>query len=942
MKKLLLLLLTFTAGCILWAQPISATKVQEIILENGLTVFLLENPSDALVHIDYSVRAGFSAQTPKTNGFFKLFTRLIQQSLPQINFDSVQCNSDNSRFLITSTPSQTEQLFTLLAQTALNPQFSDELIASEFAKLKTEVQEESGSMGGFINSAIDSRIFSQTPWKHDSGIYPAIFSGTALKNARLILETLSEKWFTPQNSALFISGNIDFESVLLAVQKTFGKFYSASGLPEDETVLPVSKNSSRKYVIHNPEFSKDITQVVVQYPGLAIESADLLSAVLNNPDSTFKNRVLELKHLNIIGNEYIDVASAHKKGNSRLIFQTLMQNSIEKKSQTSSLEQVQDFVVQVKESTENISENEVQFSKHKLEQQLYHQLDNPVLFMEKLSDFWGMCGNLSYADDENLFGDAVSSVTAARMLWQIKKIDSIPYANLTKDLKTEPYVFVIINSQDYKQNRKEYAAAGYEEITVKNAGWYVQQMEQEIADLYKPKNKNIEKHYAGTDNGYYERNHAQIKKINLKNGIPVTIKKDESSHGFTLLLSVKGGKLQSANDNGFEEVMMNLLGTTIQREFYKYQQENPDFQIPEITVSTDLYTSSIVIQSFTPKLDEICNIVANAIIFGEILPAYADRAVSSRQYRKRLENGSAVNQLYGALIDALYENSDYASLYETKNDILENTKYTKIQQAYPQLLDAKRYELIFTGMIKDDLYLTETLEGSFGMLSPGNYSFNKDLPVYKLPKTKQLTVKINHTFLTDIPAEKAGPMPAVLIPTTEFQDPVIFFIKAPETPKQKDIFNAVLNYLPDILGKEISRNPKINDTKVYVQFPQYNMNFGLIIFQNVAYTREVDSLYKNILKNIHSQLKGMQSSSVLLQNVKSKWVLEQMSQTYTSNGMAKLIQKGSELFPEKPNPEYFLESYNNIQTATAKDFIDVMEYFPSQPAFKVYSAESKK
>lgn len=943
-KKLILLFTSLFLCVFLYSQPASAGKVQELILENGLTVFLLENPSDALVHIDYSVRAGFSVQTPKTNGFFKLFTRLIQQSLPQIRFDSVECNSDNSRFTITTTPSQTENLLTSLSQVSFNPQFSDELIAAELAKLKAEVKEEAASMGGFINSAIDSRIFAQTPWKHDSGIYPAVFNRTNEKNARIIIETISEKWFTPQNSALFISGNIDSAATLLTVQKTFGKYYSAAGIPNEESLLPALQNTVRKYVIHNPEFSKDITQVVVQYPEVASEYADLLSVALNNSDSTFKKQVLELNHLNIIGDEYIDVSAAHKKNTSRLIFQTLMQKPLDKKTKINSSMQAEDFVSQVRDSFENITENEIDFAKYLLTQQILQQLENPVIFMEKLSDFWGICQNIPFTEnDEQLFSESIDSVTAIRMLYQLEKIQNLEISNLNEIYSQTPFVFVIINSDDYKKNRKEYSDAGYEEITMKNAGWYVQRMQQEIADLYKPEETKNERGYSGSDNGYYERNKTQIKHFVLSNGIPVTAKINDSSDDFVLLLSVNGGKFYSSQNNGFEEVMINLLSSTIQREFYKAIEENRIYQIPEVTAKTDLYTSSIAIKGNSSQIEEICSITANAIIFGEILPAYADRAVSARQYKKRLENGAALNQLYSSLIDTVYGKNQYSLIYETQNDILEDTSYTKILQGYPQLLDARRYEIIFSGKTENELVLNKMLENSFGLLAQGDYRFPKELPAFKLPKARQISVKINHTFLTDIPAEKAGPMPAVLIPTTEFLDPVIFLVKVPElSQKEKDLFNAVLNYLPSVLENEISSNSKIKDTKVSVQLPQYNMDFGLIIFQNVAHTREIDSLYKNSLKVLQSQLQGMQTSQALIQDIKSQWILNQMIDTHTNSGTALLLQKGCELYPMESKTDFYLDSYNNVQSANQKDFIEIMECFPSQPVFKVYSAESKK
>ena len=50
-------LLFFCAN--LYSAPVN--QVQEYTLENGMQVFLLEDPSDAQVHIEYNCRAGFSS-----------------------------------------------------------------------------------------------------------------------------------------------------------------------------------------------------------------------------------------------------------------------------------------------------------------------------------------------------------------------------------------------------------------------------------------------------------------------------------------------------------------------------------------------------------------------------------------------------------------------------------------------------------------------------------------------------------------------------------------------------------------------------------------------------------------------------------------------------------------------------------------------------------------
>ena len=95
MKKFLtlsfLFFLTFTS---LFSLPYD--NIHEYTLENGLTVFVLEDTSTPLIRIEYTTRAGFSNQTKETSGFFKLYTRIFEAACP-LEFETVECNADSSR-----------------------------------------------------------------------------------------------------------------------------------------------------------------------------------------------------------------------------------------------------------------------------------------------------------------------------------------------------------------------------------------------------------------------------------------------------------------------------------------------------------------------------------------------------------------------------------------------------------------------------------------------------------------------------------------------------------------------------------------------------------------------------------------------------------------------------------------------------------------------------
>ena len=71
---------------------------------------------------------------------------------------------------------------------------------------------------------------------------------------------------------------------------------------------------------------------------------------------------------------------------------------------------------------------------------------------------------------------------------------------------------------------------------------------------------------------------------------------------------------------------------------------------------------------------------------------------------------------------------------------------------YPRLLDASRYSVIITGDYAKNY--TEVLDSTLGLLTARDEKII--FPVYEAEqlKNRRASVKITHTFLTDIPAEK--------------------------------------------------------------------------------------------------------------------------------------------------------------------------------------------
>ena len=921
--------------------------VSENVLENGLTTFILPDNSNALVRIEFCVKAGFSSQTQQTNGFFKLYSNIINSSAKNFSFLSADCKADSTHFIIELPPSQLYEVLDELSKLMFSNQFSNEIITAEFTKLKNENANLVKDASGILNAGIDSKVFSETPWKHDSGIYPNLFKKYSTSQVRATLNYIANNWYTPQNSAIFISGNILPQETLAILNQTFGCYFSNTKVPIEKP--STISNKQKKFVIHHPDFSTDITQIVMQYTSLDMLQNNVASTIFSNFSEELILKILNIKELNIPGNEYINFSVANKKGNSRLIIQSLFQKPESKEIKTDSLQQSSMFIQTLESEIKNTNSMQFSFAKQYINFIQKELINNSTTFMENLCSFWVL---QNYDNALEIEQDKISSNTTLQMLGQFQKIQDLSFDDFLNALKhEEPFVFVITNSKDFKTLKTEYKKQGFEEINSQNASWYLQEYYKNIqitssskavATLEDSTIKNIDELITAQkklNQTFLENNLQSIQSIKLKNGIDVVLKENQNTTKNTISLIIDGGKVHTKNNNGFEEVMISLLCSNIKKEIFRLQQQGIILESPSIDWTSNLFSSSIFIECNQTDFEACCKAISNAIIFGELTPALADRAVSSRQFKKRLENGTALTQLYDKAIQTLYKDKDFHSIFDSQDEVLTDINFTKIMNEYPYYLDAAKYSLIICGNLnaKETSKIEQTLENSIGLLGNNNLynkTLNRQLEKIDFPTKKTVKQKIVHTFLTDIPAEKAGPMPAVLIPTKEFLDPVLYIVKTPEANDSNAIFNALVLYFQNILQQELSKNQKTAECKVQVQLPEPKMPFVSIIVQNVRRPKDVDSVYKKSIILLESKFKNQTSNTEhvnLLNQIKNIWIVSELNNTATNIGTVKLLQKGfdyieSDEFSATQKAQFYLNQYKKIEASKIQDYFDLIQY----------------
>lgn len=921
----------------------------EYTLENALELFVLEDFSKAPVTIEVSVRAGTSAQGKENSGFFNLYSRLFnydEEGNEAVKDLLVECNADSARYRTSVSPLLFEKTSKTLSNLLSNPVFSESALEKEFSKMKEETEAYGKSPAYFINTAIDSRVFSKKPWKNESTINPKDFSNKKNDEARTILNSISKNWYIPRNTSIFVSGPVKKEEVLELYKTLYSKVHNPSTYLYPEPGEAGGKN--HKFVLVSPDFSTDMTQIVVQYTSLQMTEADIAAMTLNYDDSSAKKLLLRQRNLAIREAAYINFEAAHKSGCSRLVVQSLLEKPVNPKVNLA--EQAELFISKTKEGISITEESEFEKGKDELSKGFQKITANSETFMDYLSQFRAI------EDFSNENGKEKS--VQERLFERPRLIQEKSGGSIKESLASEePFVFVLLNSKTYQAQKKAFDKYGYLMVTEKNAAWYNMDdaasgnsdSDSDSEEVSEEADGSLSDDEEKTD--FIAESRASIKRISLQNGIPVTVKTTQTTGNILIMVSLSLGKFSFEEKPGFEEVITRAFATNIQKEISKYSHEGILESTPEILSETFNSWSAITTECAKEDAGIVLKCIADALIFEEILPSEADSYVFSVQTQKRLYNANPVNQMTYRGIRWLYDQKIIRSVFSTDDDVLTNTTYKEILEAYPALLDSRLYNIVVVGNIDYD-YLLEPLKKTFGLFAPHKTELNFWSPQeIEYPKDKAVSVKIRHLFFTDVKAEDAGPMPAILVPTKNFLDPVQFWLPSPSESFGKDesyfnieeiIYDALLIRLKERLeeeGKNTFEKTKEEPFASVKLFPRtQELPCAALSFLSVSHTKKVEEIFSDVQADFISSLsEENENLDEEIALIKNAWLLKTLSGTQDNRGTAILIRKGGK------NPRKYLDEYEALINAPSSEFLKVAKkYLTAKPPLRLYSSESTR
>ena len=922
--------IAFFACLLLTANVFAFTSddVREFTFENGLKMYFLQDTSTALVRIELRINAGAVNQNELNAGFFNLYA-----NLRRLNF-----GADTVNIVKFVAPADVETTINSLIELFSPLELSDAELKKNLAAMKKQIADYAASPEGFINSAIDSRIYPASPWKTESGASPSQFASNSVAEARSILNEIAKNFYNPSNSTLFISGNLLPSTAQSIAERCFSGIERVPRPVQEselaKKVWPEIKSgnydkefgTSHKFVLYDKDFSADLTQVVIQYTNFTTNECDLAAAVLNENDSAFKTSLTSDSSLKILGAEYINVASAQKKNSSRLIIQSLLG-----KNDVSPVTQMDTFLKKLQEDN-SFTQQKLQYEIENFEKSYDLSSDSSTQLMELISSW--LATRYENFPTETFFN-------------RIRNFGRLTPEFLQSKIREEtPYIFVLVDSKTYSKYSKEFKNAGYEAVNAKNGAWYNQSFYKNLMKKKRasaiPDDKKIADDISNSAKRFIETNKKTMSSFKLQNGIPVYVKRNENTQLASIIIMLSGGELLFAEDTpGLATVMAASIAVNIRRQLEAFSENgniSGDFSVESETTNS---FSSITILCAAKDYKEAISAAAVAFIYGDIVPALGDAITYDTRTQWRLKSGGTEFQLLCRAMNILYEGKPCCNLYQDTKDRPEVMDYYKIEEAYPFYLDSTRFSFVITGGVGDDATLKEILTQTFGVLRSNSLTQVAEESILK-PQIADRTeiIQLRHLFLTDISAKDAGPQPAVLIPTTKFLDPIMYCLQSPDAASDEaSLYNALLYEISFRIQHKYNEKAAQITVKVY---PADNdVPFARLVFADSESTVAADKAYKSAVKELCEELAKIPDGKKeqTISRIENNWIMNTLSDAGSTSGDANLIKCGV----KNKKPQQFLAQYESVSKASASDYAKLMPFFTEEtPALRLYSADSKK
>lgn len=480
-KGILVIALAFAAAMLAVSEPSGIPGLHNYVLDNGLELFVLENPATPLAYIEIAIRGGGIAQTAETAGVFHFYEHMMfkgnskfrtaaEVSSAYLDLGVPSWNgstgSEYVNYYFTVPSDKLREGLEFWSYAIREPLLDPKEIESEKGVVISEILGDFSEPRGIYAAAIDKRLFPKYPWRRDPrGTVETIQGVTAEK-----LRAMQKAYYIPNNAALFVGGDVKADEVYDLVKAVYGSWERGPNPwakpQEPQAALPVRRPT---FVVYpdptvNPRFG--MVQLYYRGPDVGRDpastyAADVWGFLVDNPSGKYKQNLVAA-NLGIPDPNYTGAYYWTQRDGGQIVFwayllakpgQTFARRAQQLKERIRAME-----LTSMARDKTYIPAEEYELVKQLIENQRILELETVEGFLGTLRFWWASASTdyfFSYIDSMKKVGFREVSVF----------LDKYIHKNLE-------IVAVRVHPSVFEAEKKAFSDAGFETLSADNAFWW--------------------------------------------------------------------------------------------------------------------------------------------------------------------------------------------------------------------------------------------------------------------------------------------------------------------------------------------------------------------------------------------------------------------------------------------------------------------------------------
>lgn len=370
-------------------------------LPNGLDVIVVENHIVPLVTVELDVRNGSYTESPEYNGLSHLYEHMFfkanasipnqERYLERTREMGMSWNGTTSEervnYFFTMSKDSLVQGLAFMKAAAMTPLFLQSELERERPVVTGEYDRNESNPIYHLFVAVNKKLWHKYySRKNVLGERETILSADQKK-----MQTIQDRYYIPNNSALLIAGDIDHEQVFKLAEEYYGDWKKGDNpftlypvpehppLAKTETVIVEKPVNAVTLMIawHGPSLSKDLAGTY---------AADVLSYVLSQRNSGFQKRLVESGLCSFVN---INYQTLDCTGPIRI----MAQMSADKYPEA---ERVIFDEVKKLTNADYYTDEQLSTAKNQLERDELYSQEQPSSFVHTVGYWWAVTGALDY------------------------------------------------------------------------------------------------------------------------------------------------------------------------------------------------------------------------------------------------------------------------------------------------------------------------------------------------------------------------------------------------------------------------------------------------------------------------------------------------------------------------------------------------------------------